>query len=335
MEGSLTSSQIGCFISFSTWQALVVTELTPEHHSTEKSQGWFTTYKLTEMLSWRYCLHGTAVVRVGDSSVPPHSALPERAVHLGYDPALAAIWSDCLEIQTQGRCAGKAEDRGLQPAPSSVPALPFVHKAHTQPFPAAHQHSASAGPHLSWPLGQCPDPHKSQALGKGFSPDLLRAHVLVGQIDVQYWLLLILESLPAVHLLDTWGLLFDVFPEPIRKPEDLGKSQRARAEERCSREFALFQYSLAGPGTHGLLRQLLPAPHLHTQLLHKDLSQESLLRACPSQEVSTTGPTEGRKQFQPRKSTTVKSFLGILMGQEVNLSRPNSAARMHLGSALQ
>uniref|UniRef100_A0A8C3E1M8 Uncharacterized protein n=1 Tax=Corvus moneduloides TaxID=1196302 RepID=A0A8C3E1M8_CORMO len=60
MEGSLTSSQTGCFISFSTWQALVVTELTPEHHSTEKSQGWFTTYKLTEMLSWRYCLHGTA-----------------------------------------------------------------------------------------------------------------------------------------------------------------------------------------------------------------------------------------------------------------------------------
>uniref|UniRef100_A0A8C3V143 Uncharacterized protein n=1 Tax=Catharus ustulatus TaxID=91951 RepID=A0A8C3V143_CATUS len=58
MEGSLTSSQMGCFISFSTWQALVVTELTPEHHSTEKSQGWFTTYKLTEMLSWRYCLRG-------------------------------------------------------------------------------------------------------------------------------------------------------------------------------------------------------------------------------------------------------------------------------------
>uniref|UniRef100_A0A8C5UHJ0 Uncharacterized protein n=1 Tax=Malurus cyaneus samueli TaxID=2593467 RepID=A0A8C5UHJ0_9PASS len=57
-EGSLTSSQMGCSISFSTWQALVVTELTPEHQSTEKSQGWFTTYRLTEMLSWRYCLHG-------------------------------------------------------------------------------------------------------------------------------------------------------------------------------------------------------------------------------------------------------------------------------------
>uniref|UniRef100_A0A8V0ZEB4 Uncharacterized protein n=1 Tax=Gallus gallus TaxID=9031 RepID=A0A8V0ZEB4_CHICK len=52
----LTSNQMGRFISFSTWQALVVTELTPEHHSTEKSQGWFTTYRLTEMLSWRYCL---------------------------------------------------------------------------------------------------------------------------------------------------------------------------------------------------------------------------------------------------------------------------------------
>uniref|UniRef100_A0A8C6JSE5 Uncharacterized protein n=1 Tax=Melopsittacus undulatus TaxID=13146 RepID=A0A8C6JSE5_MELUD len=57
IKGSLTSSQMGCFISLSTWQALVVTELTPEHHSTEKSQGWFTTYRLTEMLSRWYCLH--------------------------------------------------------------------------------------------------------------------------------------------------------------------------------------------------------------------------------------------------------------------------------------
>lgn len=73
-------------------------------------------------------------------------------------------------------------------------------------------------------------------------------------------LLLILESLPAVDLLNAWGLLFDLFPEPIRQPEDLGKSQRAHAEERCSREFALFRYFLAGPDTHGLLGQLLPAP---------------------------------------------------------------------------
>uniref|UniRef100_A0A8C9NXA8 Uncharacterized protein n=1 Tax=Serinus canaria TaxID=9135 RepID=A0A8C9NXA8_SERCA len=57
-RGSLTSSQMGRFISFSTWQAFVVTELTPEHQSTEKSQGSFTTYRLTEMLSWRYCLCG-------------------------------------------------------------------------------------------------------------------------------------------------------------------------------------------------------------------------------------------------------------------------------------
>lgn len=125
---------------------------------------------------------------------------------------------------------------------------------------------------------------------------------------MQSWLF-ILEPLPAVDVLDTWGLLFDIFPEPIWKPEDLSKSQRACAEERCSREFALFQNSLAGPGSHGLVRQLLPAPHLHTQLFHEDLSQDSLLRACPSQEI-TTGPTEGRKQFQPQKSATIKSFLG-------------------------
>lgn len=76
---------------------------------------------------------------------------------------------------------------------------------------------------------------------------------------MQSWLL-ILQSLPAIDVLDTWGLLFDIFSEPIWKPEDLGKSQRARAEERGSREFALFQYSLTGPSPHDLLRQLLPAP---------------------------------------------------------------------------
>lgn len=57
---------------------------------------------------------------------------------------------------------------------------------------------------------------------------------------MQQWLLLILESLPAVNLLNAWGLLFDLFPEPIRQPEDLGKSQRVHAEEKCSRELALF-----------------------------------------------------------------------------------------------
>lgn len=76
---------------------------------------------------------------------------------------------------------------------------------------------------------------------------------------MQQWFCLILESLPAINLLNAWDLLFDLFPEPIRQPEDLGKSQRAHARERCSRELALFQYFLAGPGTHGLLRQLLPA----------------------------------------------------------------------------
>lgn len=56
---------------------------------------------------------------------------------------------------------------------------------------------------------------------------------------------------------------------------------------------------------HILFRQLLPVPHLQAQLLHEDLSQDSLLRAFPSQEVSTTDPTKGRKQFQPKKAAAV------------------------------
>uniref|UniRef100_A0A8C8VJH4 Uncharacterized protein n=1 Tax=Pelusios castaneus TaxID=367368 RepID=A0A8C8VJH4_9SAUR len=51
-----SGSQRGRFISFRTWQALVVTELAPAHHSTEKSQGSLTTYRLMETLSWRYWL---------------------------------------------------------------------------------------------------------------------------------------------------------------------------------------------------------------------------------------------------------------------------------------
>ena len=124
----------------------------------------------------------------------------------------------------------------------------LFHKAvaHTLPFPAVCQHSASAGPHLCWPLGQswdsaqAPQTTAPRLLGTELSPDLLRADILVGQIDMQQWLLLILESLPAVNLLNAWGLLFDLFPEPIRQPEDLGKGQRAHAEERCSTELALF-----------------------------------------------------------------------------------------------
>lgn len=146
MERSLTSSQMGCFISFSTWQALVVTELTPEHHSTEKSQGWFTTYKLTEMLSWRYCLRGDSC---GQSSrqqgvITLCTAIWVcTSVHLGYDPAFAATWSDCLDFQTEGRFAGRAEDCS-QLHPLHQPCLTgvLVHKPHTQLFPAAHQYSA-------------------------------------------------------------------------------------------------------------------------------------------------------------------------------------------------
>lgn len=110
MGRSLTSSQMGCFISFSTWQALVVTELTPEHHSTEKSQGWFTTYKLTEMLSWRYCLHrdscGQSSRQQGASTF---AVQPETTAYLGCDPVFTATWNNCLERQTRGRFAGKAE----------------------------------------------------------------------------------------------------------------------------------------------------------------------------------------------------------------------------------
>lgn len=110
MGRSLTSSQMGCFISFSTWQALVVTELTPEHHSTEKSHGWFTTYKLTEMLSWRYCLHRDSCGQSSrQQSASTCAVQPETTVHLGCDPVFTATWNNCLESQTWGRIAGKAE----------------------------------------------------------------------------------------------------------------------------------------------------------------------------------------------------------------------------------
>uniref|UniRef100_A0A674KH11 Uncharacterized protein n=1 Tax=Terrapene triunguis TaxID=2587831 RepID=A0A674KH11_9SAUR len=77
--GSLTSSQRGRFISFSTWQALVVTEPAPAHHSTEKSQGSLTTYRLTEMLSWRYRLRrGWSLVSVAQASRNWESLAPTQ-----------------------------------------------------------------------------------------------------------------------------------------------------------------------------------------------------------------------------------------------------------------
>lgn len=57
----LTSSQRGRSMPCSTWQALVVTELVPAHHRSEKSQGAFTTNRLTEMLSRRYSLRKEGV----------------------------------------------------------------------------------------------------------------------------------------------------------------------------------------------------------------------------------------------------------------------------------
>uniref|UniRef100_A0A8C3HW01 Uncharacterized protein n=1 Tax=Chrysemys picta bellii TaxID=8478 RepID=A0A8C3HW01_CHRPI len=76
---SLTSSQRGRFISFSTWQALVVTEPAPAHHSTEKSQGSLTTYRLTETLSWRYRLRrGWSLVSVAQASRNWESPAPTQ-----------------------------------------------------------------------------------------------------------------------------------------------------------------------------------------------------------------------------------------------------------------
>lgn len=117
MEGSLTSSQMGCFISFSTWQALVVTELTPEHHSTEKSQGWFTTYKLTEMLSWRYCLHR-------DSH--GQSSRTQGASTVMYSQRGLYIWDVIQHLQPHGASVWRARHRAdllarERTAASSIP----------------------------------------------------------------------------------------------------------------------------------------------------------------------------------------------------------------------
>lgn len=117
MEISLTSSQMGCCISFSTWQALVVTELTPAHHSTEKSQGWFTTYKLTEILSWRYCLHRESLVSAADSRVPTCSTHSRRGPY---------VWDAIQHLQPRGRTAWRARPRAdllarQRTAASSIP----------------------------------------------------------------------------------------------------------------------------------------------------------------------------------------------------------------------
>uniref|UniRef100_A0A7M4EDU2 Uncharacterized protein n=1 Tax=Crocodylus porosus TaxID=8502 RepID=A0A7M4EDU2_CROPO len=89
-RGKSSSSQRGRFISFSTWQALVVTEPTPAHHSTEKSQGRLTTYRLTEMLSRRYSLQRRwqpASVRLsmgaalGPGKLPTEQPPPLRQTH--------------------------------------------------------------------------------------------------------------------------------------------------------------------------------------------------------------------------------------------------------------
>uniref|UniRef100_A0A8D2L1S8 Uncharacterized protein n=1 Tax=Varanus komodoensis TaxID=61221 RepID=A0A8D2L1S8_VARKO len=69
-QDPLTRSQRGRSIPCSTWQVFVVTELAPAHQRTEKSHGAFTTYRLTEMLSWRYSLgKESGFVRQGRSAL--------------------------------------------------------------------------------------------------------------------------------------------------------------------------------------------------------------------------------------------------------------------------
>uniref|UniRef100_A0A3Q2EDB3 Uncharacterized protein n=1 Tax=Cyprinodon variegatus TaxID=28743 RepID=A0A3Q2EDB3_CYPVA len=58
----LTMCQSGCSISFRTWQALVVTELTPAHQNREKSQRLSTTYTFTFTPSFRRSLPSAPLV---------------------------------------------------------------------------------------------------------------------------------------------------------------------------------------------------------------------------------------------------------------------------------
>lgn len=60
---------------------------------------------------------------------------------------------------------------------------------------------------------------------------------------MQQWLLLILESLPAINLLNAWDLLFDLLPEPIWQPQDLGKSQGMCVRKRHSRALQTLPHS--------------------------------------------------------------------------------------------
>uniref|UniRef100_A0A3Q4N907 Uncharacterized protein n=1 Tax=Neolamprologus brichardi TaxID=32507 RepID=A0A3Q4N907_NEOBR len=52
-------TQSGRSISFRRWQALVVTELAPAHHSIENSQRSLTTYRFTVMFRLRRSLSNT------------------------------------------------------------------------------------------------------------------------------------------------------------------------------------------------------------------------------------------------------------------------------------
>lgn len=125
--------------------------------------------------------------------------------------------------------------RGRQPAPS--PALP------------GGACVALVGPHLCQTLGQSWDRALTSHRSLLLSPDFLKAHVLVAQVDMLQWLL-ILQPLPAINLLDAWSSLFDLLPEPIRQPQDLGKSQGAHA---AKRHFKHFRDLPADPGTRCLL----------------------------------------------------------------------------------
>lgn len=154
--------------------------------------------------------------------------MAERPACLGWDPAIAATQSNCLESQTQGRLAGQAESCSQLHPPQQPWGMPGC-----SPCSALSPVGASL----------LPDPRLIIHSSPSLSLDLLRAHVLVGQVDMQQWLLLILESLPAVNLLNTWDLLFDLLPEPIRQPQDLGKSQGICVRNRQSRALQTLPHS--------------------------------------------------------------------------------------------
>lgn len=140
-EVLLTSNQMGRFISFSTWQALVVTELTPEHHSTEKSQGWFTTYRLTEMLSWRYCLCRESRGQHGRQRGASMLSSWQRGLH---------VWDAIQQLQPRRATVWRARPRAdLLARQRAAASIPHSSSGACQAAASA-QLSALLGPCFCW-----------------------------------------------------------------------------------------------------------------------------------------------------------------------------------------